>query len=282
VNAEAGISQRLRALLPWLGAARPRPLPAHRTLALSMALVVTGLVLAPVALRSGGVAASAQGASLTWWQLAGVFALAGVFVFHVEINSEAHTFSLSEVPLVLGLFFSHPWELVVARLVGEALVLVVLERQSLPKLTFNLSVFFAESTTALAIFRSLGSHADALDPRAWVAALIAVGSAALLGAAAVWAAIRVHGGQVSPRQLLVAAGITATGNTSLATLAAVLIRADRPALVPLLIVAGVVVAAYRGYTRLTKRYDGLEMLYQFTPCSGSWTKPASCCGPAGW
>ncbi|MFZ0157934.1 MAG: GGDEF domain-containing protein, partial [Kineosporiaceae bacterium] len=256
-----------------LGAVRPRPLPARRTLALCLALTLIGLALAPLALAPPAAAGPSSGPALSWWHLAPVFGLAAVFVFHVEINSEAHTFSLSEVPLVLGLLFTDPWHVLLARLLGEAVVLIGLERQSPPKLAFNLSLFFAETTAALAVFRWAGGESGPIDPRTWLAALLAVGVAGTLGAAAVWAVIRVHGGSVSSRQLVVAAAVTAVGNTSLASIAAVLMSVARPALIPLAVVTGVVVTAYRGYTRLTKRYAGLEMLYQFTRITSGPQRP---------
>jgi diguanylate cyclase (GGDEF)-like protein len=242
---------------------------------LALVLAVVGVGLAPAALGGGGVRAP-DGLSLAWWQLAGVFALAGVFVFHVEIDDEAHTFSLSEVPLVLGLLFSRPGELVLARLLGEALVLVVLEHQKPTKLIFNASVFFTETITALSIFRAvcvIGASTDPMQLATWAAALLGVAVAGVLGAVAVWAAIRIHGGQASARQLATAVTITAAGNTSLAIVAAALLH-DRPtALIPLVFVAFVVVAAYRGYTQLTKRYAGLELLYQFTRITSGAQSP---------
>jgi diguanylate cyclase (GGDEF)-like protein len=259
-------------LLPWLGVRRPRPLPAHRTLALSLTLLLVALLLAPAALAPGPARAHAA-IALVWWQLAGVFGLAAVFVFHVEINSEAHTFSLSEVPLVLGLFFAQPRDLVLARMVGEAFVLLVVERQTATKLAFNASVFLAESMTALAIYRLVAGTADPLAARTWAAALLASGAASCLGALAVWAVIRVHGGELNPRLLLLAAASTATGNTSLAAIAGVLLCTDPWALVPLLAVAAVLMAGYRGYTRLTRRYDGLELLYQFTRITSGPQRP---------
>ena len=270
-SAGSGIGSRTRALLPWLGVVRPRPLPAHRTISLSAVLILVGAVLSPYALDPGS--ASSSGLALTWWQLAVVSGLAGVFVFHVEINSEAHTFSLSEVPLVLGLFFCQPRDVVLARLLGEALVLVVIERQTSAKLLFNLAVFFAETAGALAVFRLLGGRHDALAAEAGLVALGAAATAALLGALSVWTVIRVHGGRVDARQLVVASAVTATGNTSLALVAAVLLRADPPALAPLAVIAAVVVAGYRGYTQMAKRYAGLEMLYQFVQITSGPQRP---------
>ncbi|MFN8078163.1 MAG: EAL domain-containing protein [Kineosporiaceae bacterium] len=263
-------SPRAPELLPGVGDVRPRPLPAHRTLLLCLALLVIGVALEPQ-WRSPATTAAAVG--LDWWQLAVVFALAGVFVFHVEIDSEAHTFSLSEVPFVLGLLFASPAELLIARLVGEAVVLIAWERQSPTKLAFNLSLFFAEISTALAVFGSIHTGASPLHWTSWLAALVAVSCSAVLGAAAVWTVIRLHHGEVSPRTLIMTAAVTALGNTGLAVVAAVLLMAAPLALIPLSLVAGVVVSAYRGYTRLTRRYAGLELLYQFTRITGGSQRP---------
>jgi diguanylate cyclase (GGDEF)-like protein len=248
----------------------PWPL-ADRTVLLSLGLVAAALALLHPALASRPVD---HGTALTWWELSGVFALAEVLVFHVEVSSEAYTFSLSEVPLVLGLLFVQPRELIAARLVGEAVVLILIERQTLTKLVFNLSLFALESTSAPALFHPIAAPVpDPLSPRTWLAAGIAVAAADLIGHATVWLVIRLHGGRVDLTQLLVAAAITVSGNTSIAAVAAVLIHVDPVAVVPLLVVAAILVTAYRGYTRLTKRYAGLEMLYQFTRITSDHASP---------
>jgi hypothetical protein len=165
--------------------------------------VALAVALMPAALGSQPVD---HGPALAWWQLAGVFSLAAFFVVHIEINSEAHSFSFSEVPLVLGLLFAQPGELIVARLVGEAVALVLIQRQSPPKLAFNLSLFAAESTCALALFQVIADRPDPLAARTWLAAGLGVMTAAVLGALTVWLVIRLHGGRASSQQLLVAGG----------------------------------------------------------------------------
>ena len=258
-----------------LGAFRPRPLPAARTLVVSLVVLVLGATLSGTALRGAGAFGGADGGpTLTWWQLAPVFVLASAFVFHVEISSEAYTFSVSEVPLILALFFSEPRDLLLARLLGEAAVLVLYERQALPKLLFNLSVFFAESTLALTVFGLLAGTSEPLELHAWVSGWAAAAAASVLSTGAVWVVIRLHGGRADAGRLLLAAGVTTTCNASLAAVAAVLMISDRVALIPLVLIASVVVAAYRGYNRLTKRYDGLQLLYQFTSVTSGAHRPA--------
>src|SRR6186997_3943 len=73
--------------------------------------------------------------------LAGMFAIGGLLVFHLEFRDEAHSFLLSEVPLVLGLFLVDPWVLILARLLGEVAALLVHPRQPWVKLIVNLSLW---------------------------------------------------------------------------------------------------------------------------------------------
>jgi diguanylate cyclase (GGDEF)-like protein len=209
---------------------------------------------------------------LAWWQLAPLFGLSAVFVFHVEVHREAHTFSLSEMPLVLGLFFAAPQELILARLLGEAIVLIAYERQALTKLALNLSLFTTETCLALTIFHVLAGDRTT-GPMAWSAAWCAVAAAGVLGTATVWLVIRWHGGHADARQLLLMTGLTATSNTSLAVVAAVLLTREPNALPPLLVLVALLIFAYRGYAQLTKRYAGLEMLFQFTRLTSGAKRP---------
>src|SRR3979409_1026352 len=62
--------------------------------------------------------------SLPWWLLALLFLAVEVFVVHIQFHREAHSFSLSEIPLVLGLYFASPPMLMLAMLVGSAVTLV--------------------------------------------------------------------------------------------------------------------------------------------------------------
>ena len=88
--------------------------------------------------------------------------------------------------------------------------------------------------------------------------LTAVGAAAGLGVVAVWAVIRWHGGNRIPLICFWRRRSLPSCNTSLAAVAAALLIHQRSALVPLSVVAVIVVAAYRGYARLSKRYAGLD------------------------
>jgi len=152
----------------------------------------------------------------------------------------------------------------VARVVGEVIVLLVLERQRGIKLALNVSLFCAETCVALATFRVLGGVAGRVDALGWTAALVAVCLYSALSVLVVSRVISWFGGSSDRRSLLLIATGTALGNASLAGLASVFLDRDRWAFLPLAILVAVVVLGYRSYTHLSRRYVGLDALYTFT------------------
>jgi hypothetical protein len=102
-------------------------------------------------------------------------------VFNVEFRREVYTFTFSEIPLVLGLFLASPGDLIVGRLVGAALLLALKERQSLEKLSLNLSLFFAECVVLVTVYRLVDGGLPIRNPLSWIEALLAVCMADLLG-----------------------------------------------------------------------------------------------------
>src|SRR2546423_1460803 len=77
--------------------------------------------------------------SLSGIELAVLAYLAEVFVIHLEIRRDAFSFSLSEVPLVLGLFLCSPASLMIGQLAGRGAALLINRRQSALKAAFNMA-----------------------------------------------------------------------------------------------------------------------------------------------
>ena len=75
--------------------------------------------------------------SLPWWALAAGFACTELFVIHAHVRGSAHSLSLSELPLVLGLLLAAPGDLMLARVAGTAVVLVCTRGQSPTRRLFN-------------------------------------------------------------------------------------------------------------------------------------------------
>src|SRR4029077_19315770 len=94
-----------------------------------------------------------------WWLFAISYALAEVLVVHLQFRRDTHSFSLSEIPLVVGLFFLQPDELLLALVVGSGVALAVHRRQSLVKLVFNLANLACVTSVAVLAFRLIvGAH----------------------------------------------------------------------------------------------------------------------------
>ncbi|HWB72857.1 MAG TPA: EAL domain-containing protein [Egibacteraceae bacterium] len=202
------------------------------------------------------------------WVLATLFALAEASVFHVSFRRHVHSRSMSEVPLVLGLVFARPDELVLAHLTGSALALLLHRRQPVLKASFNLAVFWLEACTAIVLYRWLLGGGTPVTPRGWSAALAAALLATwALRALAVPLAISVYEGRWQPhifRWVLVASMVATVTNTSLALLAVTILWFQPAAVWFVAVVAVVMSCAYRGYGSWRQRHDSLERLHELT------------------
>ena len=246
--------------------------PRARTTILS-GLLVTGSVLGMWVV--GRIPhAQAPGLRISWLLLAVAFAATEKFVCHFEIRGEVQSFSFSELPIVLGLFFASPSELVLARLVGATASLVLLRRQPPLKLFFNMSVFAAECAVALLVFRLVVEAPSYASPAAWVAAFAGVAVADGLSVGAVVLVIGWHGGHPRAGLAIAASTFAAVANSSLAVIAAIIIPENPWTLVVLGAFAGLLLVAYRGYAGLQQRYASLQILYDFTEAIGGSQKPA--------
>jgi len=76
-----------------------------------------------------------------WWALAIAFAAAEVFVVHVTFRHSALSLSLAELPLIAGLFLAEPSGLMLAVIIGAAIVLALDRRHTLVRYAFNLAQF---------------------------------------------------------------------------------------------------------------------------------------------
>ena len=88
---------------------------------------------------------------MPWIVLAAVFFLTEAKVVHLHIGRSAHSFSMSEIPVVYGVFFFAPAEYIVARLLGAGLALVLSRRQRSVKLGFNLAQFLLCSVVTVGV-----------------------------------------------------------------------------------------------------------------------------------
>ncbi|HET6811347.1 MAG TPA: EAL domain-containing protein, partial [Acidimicrobiales bacterium] len=236
-------------------------------MALSVALVAIG-VLALVGVSANRTPLNPP-LTVPWWAFVPAFMLTEALIFHLEIRDEAHSFSLSELPLVIGFFFASPWAIVLGRVLGELLYLTIARRQALLKLTFNLAMHMGEVSVAVLVFHLLSPGESPLQPSSWVAVVVGVLTADLISMAAVTAAIRWHGGQAKLTSVMMTGGVTACANISLSILAAVILWVSPWAMTLFALVAMMVALGYRGYAALSQRYSSLQLLYDFTRMVGA-------------
>ncbi|MDQ3646411.1 MAG: ATP-binding protein [Actinomycetota bacterium] len=201
---------------------------------------------------------------LPWWALAVLFAAAEVYVVHVQFRRDAHSLSLSEIPIVLGLFFSSPEELVFAQLLGAALALSLARRQSPIKLAFNIAHFSLEAGLAATIFHVIVRGHDVLGPAGWIGTFAATLTATIVGVLMIIAAISLSEGRPDlralPQALLFGTAVTIT-NTGLALIGALVVWRDPTAAWLLLLPCAILFLTYRLYTSEREKHDSLESLY---------------------
>jgi diguanylate cyclase (GGDEF)-like protein len=202
--------------------------------------------------------------SLPWWGLAVAFYIAEAWVVHLHFRKQAHTLSLAEAAIVLGLFFATPTALLTAQLAGAGVALVVHRRQRPIKLAFNLAEQSLCCGIALLLFHALTG--DGLsNMQAWSAALIAAGMAHVAGVLLVSSVIAVAEGNLVAPQLARTLGITLVGAlaTACVGLVGVELIQNEPRALVLLVPPGIALGlAFRGYMMQREQREAVEFLYE--------------------
>src|SRR6185436_1815156 len=129
-------------------AARRRPSPVAGVVVFSGCLAA--LALAGYSTIVGRLDPIPAPFRIPWIVLAAGFAVADLMAIHIEIGDDAHSFTLSEVPLVIGMMLCTPSGVVLGRVAGAFIVLAVIQRQRPLKLAFNLPLAALESVCAVA------------------------------------------------------------------------------------------------------------------------------------
>ena len=194
------------------------------------------------------------------------FAAAEVAMVNVPIGRSAFTLTLTEIPLVVGLFVLPPQHLVAARVVGALIPLVLRTRGSVLKVAFNLANYSLEVIVLLLVWHLTLNGAAPLSPWGWAAIGIAVVVTDLLGMVLICLAIAAStGGRPRLDAELVGLGpIPALVNASFALTLVYVISVDWRAIWTLGVLASVLFFAQRTHHTLGRRTASLERLSTFT------------------
>jgi diguanylate cyclase (GGDEF)-like protein len=235
----------------------------HRVHLLTVVLVAAAIVmLVDVVAPLHGLQAPRQ---IPWWMLIPLFFGAEVFVVHIQFRRDAQSFSLSELPLVVGFFFAPPLVVVLSMVAGTAVALLVHRRQSPLKLAFNLANFTVANSVVALLFMHLVDHQDPLGALSFLGVLVAVLAGGAIQSLIILIAISFSEGRIDPAGIASTFGFTQAAtvvNTCLA-LIGVRIVWQNPTELWLLIIPTVgVFVAYRFYVAEREKRDQVDFLYQ--------------------
>jgi diguanylate cyclase (GGDEF)-like protein len=201
------------------------------------------------------------------WLVAGGFYLAEARVIHLHIGRSAHSFSMSELPLVVGLFLVSPPAFIVARVVGSGLALYFNRRQRSVKLAFNLAQFSLASVISVAIIHAAVPADGSFGPALWIAVLVVALVENVIGVLSVSTAISLAEGTAQYRRIpeMLKIGIVVSlTNASLALMGLTVLWAN-PGSVWLFVLPTITAAlAYRAYISERQQHESIELLYEST------------------
>ena len=194
-----------------------------------------------------------------------LFYIAEITVVHVRFRRDAHSFSMSEFPLVLSLFFLGPWQIIALSTLGSALALGINRRQRGVKLAFNLTQLALQTVVVVGVFELLTNDADPLGAAGVLGVMAGVVSTVIVSNTMIGTAIRLSGGTLSRTDrstMYILSTGAALMNAALALVAATMLWL-RPgsgglALIP----PAVLYFAYRAYLGQKRERDRLQALYE--------------------
>lgn len=191
--------------------------------------------------------------------------LAEVYVVQVHFRRETHSFSLSEVPSVMGLFLLTPQDYVLAVMTGSCAALLINERAPVIKTAFNVANYALLAVVSVTLFHGLALEAGRPDVRDAAAAVVTGITAAVLAACSIAVVISLSGGAPQYRKLpemIRFGGLVALANSCLAVLAVNLMWYDKALLWLLAPPVIAVYLAYRAYVSEREKHERLELLHE--------------------
>ena len=188
-----------------------------------------------------------------------------MFVVHIQFRRDAQSFSLSELPLVVGFFFAPPLTVLLAMVAGTALALTIHRRQSPLKLAFNLANFTVANSVVAVLFMHLVNHHDPLSTLSFLGVLVAVLAGGIVQSLVILTAISFSEGRIDRAGIATTFGFTQAAtvvNTCLALIGVRIVWQNPTELWLLAIPTVGVFIAYRFYVAEREKRDQVDFLYQ--------------------
>jgi signal transduction histidine kinase len=205
--------------------------------------------------------------SIPWWALVLLVFLAESAVIHLTFRKDSHSFSLSEIALVIGLFFASPAALLVAQVVGNGASLVLGRRQVPIKAAFNVSQLLLVTGLATLVFRIVLDLDDPLGPSGWAAAMAAAVASIVVAELAINTVIRLTGGTMARREMVETVAFGSIGaclNAALGLIAVFIIWHDPRAMWLAFVPPVLMYVAYRTHAVHRENHKQLEAMHAVT------------------
>ncbi|MEN3308603.1 MAG: hypothetical protein V7603_4805 [Micromonosporaceae bacterium] len=237
-----------------------------------LAWLVTGPLLAIAVLLATSAVANAKQTFAPWPEtllFLALFAVAAGTDLQVEVRRHGVGFSLTEIPMLVALFYLPPLSILLVRLT-VSLVLQIRRRVVPEKLGFNLANY-AVGTAAAALIVSAFGTLHLTDPVSWLVLLLAVTVGDLASIAGVIGVITLVQGGMSVRRVLRTAApgvIVGEINAVVGLLVLLAIQRSPWAILPLACLAAVLIVMYRAYARFLRQHKSLAELYDLTRVIG--------------
>jgi diguanylate cyclase (GGDEF)-like protein len=204
------------------------------------------------------------------WEMFAVFLVFWVLTLAAPVSmhyrGNTRTMELDAVPLSIGLAFLSPNLMVLGCVIGATIVFAAVHRQAPFKVFFNVASIGAAVATAAVVFRELLGDHSPVSLQGWAALLSGLIAKELIAVVNVKVVTRLAGQAPEGRtasQFMTHAMFFAAG----VCLSIVMLDAlwfSLRAMIPLILVAALIILAYRGYARLTLRFASLQRLYDFS------------------
>jgi diguanylate cyclase (GGDEF)-like protein len=234
----------------------------------SVPLFAGAIVLAAVALWPLLPSAPAEGSvHLPWWALALTFVVAEAAPIKLYFRRESQSFTLTEIPLLLGIFFLPPWQLLLVRGVVDFAFYAFVRRQTPVKLTFNLAAMLVETQLALLVAGALVGSGGSITSGDAGAAFAAMLAGTILTNVLIFVVISLTECDWQPRTLLRTlqlATVVTVVDTSLAVAAAVLVWRDATLTWLLAGPVAILGLSYRAYLGERRKHETMRFLYETT------------------
>jgi diguanylate cyclase (GGDEF)-like protein len=198
-----------------------------------------------------------------WWLFL-LFLIAVSAPLHFVFRRQPWSVQLADVPLVLGLFFLGPLQIVAARCLAVFIAYIVVRRQSAIRVLYNVSATAVHTILVIAMFRLLWQHGYGVHVSAWPATFAAVVVDAVASVLLVMVVVYLSEGQWNVRQNAQVTAVTiGTGliNTFLALCTASALTYDVNTAWAITVFVVLTITAFRMYHRLADRHSALDKLY---------------------